>query len=252
MMDDTDDKLLDDDDIIDLTDLLEEDATVKTEKEPHVSPRKVTEPDSFDLGRELSLDYDVSVEELETESEKVDVEVALSPGEESALSPETPVQEAQEIPQEPEPSPEQGSPLKEEEPTQQWQEPTQQWQEPTQQRQEPTPGVSEPVDHQQPPEEVEIMRERDETLFPGDAAGEQEPSEIRYAPDQVEAAKRELVLDQALAEIKDDMPEILREMITPLMAELVKEIMSTTREQLPQIVEKVIREEIARLKKLDT
>ena len=238
-MDDTDDKLLGDDDIIDLTDLLEEDAAGKTEKEPHVSPCKVTEPDSFDLGRELSLDYDVSVEELETESETVDVEVALSPGEESALSPEAPAQEAQELPQEPEPSPEQGFLLKEEEgPTQQWQ--------------EPTPGVFEPGDHQQPPEEVEIMREGDETLFPEDAAGEQEPSEIRYASDQVEAAKRDLVLDQALAEIKDDMPEILREMIAPLMAELVKEIMNTTREQLPQIVEKVIREEIAKLKKLDT
>ncbi|MGC9324490.1 MAG: hypothetical protein ACP5G0_07040 [Desulfomonilia bacterium] len=240
-MDNSEDKMLGDDDIIDLTDLLEEGkAPEEPVKEQQHFPRKVTEPDSFDLGKEISMDYDVSVDELEQDAEKIDVDVKLSSNEEAALSPET--REAQEMPQE-EPSPEEEkvdlSVLEGRE---------------TAAQAEQEPSGEEPMEHAAAAdhEKMEIIRETAKELLPHGEGSEEEPSEISVAPEQVEAAKRDLVFDQALEELKTQMPEILRQTINPLIAELVKEIMATTREQLPDIVEKVIREEIAKLKKLDS
>ncbi|MFY9397476.1 MAG: hypothetical protein WAR22_03845, partial [Desulfomonilia bacterium] len=83
------DKILDDDDIIDLTDLLEEgDAKPAKEKKAEGSPMRnlASEPDSFDLGKEISMEYDVSVEEIESDGATLDIDAALSSGEEIALS----------------------------------------------------------------------------------------------------------------------------------------------------------------------
>ena len=86
------DKMLDDDDIIDLTDLLEEGDTSKKskgKKEGGAGPRQqANEPDSFDLGKEISMEYDVSVEEIEHGGETVDIDASLSPNEEIALTEE--------------------------------------------------------------------------------------------------------------------------------------------------------------------
>lgn len=99
------DKILDDDDIIDLTDLLEEGEPkgrkAKKEAEP---PARIplNEPDSFDLGKEISMEYDVSVEEIEQGGESLDIDASLSSGEEIALSPESGEGEEIVLSQEPE------------------------------------------------------------------------------------------------------------------------------------------------------
>jgi cell pole-organizing protein PopZ len=46
------------------------------------------------------------------------------------------------------------------------------------------------------------------------------------------------------------MPALLEGIIRPLVKELLQDIIASTRDALPPIVEKVIREEIEKLKKL--
>jgi hypothetical protein len=86
------DRILDDDDIIDLTDLLEEGqppGEKEVSGERGDGAARLNEPDSFDLGKEISMEYDVSVEEIESEGENLDIDAALSSNEEEALSEET-------------------------------------------------------------------------------------------------------------------------------------------------------------------
>ena len=52
-------------------------------------------------------------------------------------------------------------------------------------------------------------------------------------------------------ELKAEMPALLESMVRPLIGEMVKEMMNVAKEQLPGVVEKVIQEEIEKLKKID-
>jgi hypothetical protein len=60
------------------------------------------------------------------------------------------------------------------------------------------------------------------------------------------------ITEELLGELKREVPAMLEGVVKPLMVELVREMVTATREQLPGIVEKVIREEIEKLKKLDS
>jgi hypothetical protein len=88
----TEDKLLDDDDIIDLTDLLEEGEPSKKapsgKEKAAKNKTQLNEPDSFDLGKEISMEYDVSVEEIDNGGENLDINGSLSSSEEVALTEE--------------------------------------------------------------------------------------------------------------------------------------------------------------------
>jgi hypothetical protein len=72
-----DDKILLEDDIIDLTDLLEEGSSPKKPQQAEPRKRMVSDPDSFDLGKEISMDFDVSVEEIEHDSTVLADEILL-------------------------------------------------------------------------------------------------------------------------------------------------------------------------------
>jgi hypothetical protein len=91
------DKILDDDDIIDLTDLLEEGESGKkgAQKKDRTgaSPAQMNEPDSFDLGKEISMEYDVSVEEIDQGGDSADLGGGLSTKEEKALAADRKVKE---------------------------------------------------------------------------------------------------------------------------------------------------------------
>ncbi len=60
----------------------------------------------------------------------------------------------------------------------------------------------------------------------------------------------EAVVEAVVAEFRRDMPEMLEGIVRPVVQELLQEVVTSTRQALPGIVEKVIREEIERLKKL--
>jgi hypothetical protein len=61
----------------------------------------------------------------------------------------------------------------------------------------------------------------------------------------------EAILQEASASLREDIPAMIEGIIKPVMGELVREVIKATRDILPGIVEKVIREEIEKLKKLD-
>ncbi len=58
------------------------------------------------------------------------------------------------------------------------------------------------------------------------------------------------VHDALLQEIKKQMPAITEEFVRPLLSQVVNDMISSTKAMLPEIVEKVIREEIEKLKKI--
>jgi len=58
------------------------------------------------------------------------------------------------------------------------------------------------------------------------------------------------VMGAVVEDFRKDMPALLESIVRPLVQELVQEIVASTREVLPGLVEKVIREEIEKLKKL--
>lgn len=253
-----DDKNLLEDDIIDLTDLLEEGSPPKKPQQSDTRKRVVNEPDSFDLGKEISMDYDVSIEEIENDTtvlpndtpldfdkkpgkqskleedmsdllkeplgsieSEIDLamkdkfeEVSLTAKEEEVLLSETPAQEIPSI------NSEETDALIEEFPA--------------------------------PPEEPVRLQE---VLIP--AASTLSP--IQEQPGvQVEIPKvsipvdmpTEAILDAVITEFRKEMPALLEGIVRPVVKELIQEIISSTREVIPGIVEKVIREEIDKLKKL--
>jgi hypothetical protein len=75
------------------------------------------------------------------------------------------------------------------------------------------------------------------------------------APAQVIGAalrqEMEAKVQAAAGELKAEVPALLEGIVRPVMDDLIKQITQTTREILPGIVEKIIREEIEKLKKLD-
>jgi hypothetical protein len=252
-----DDKNLLEDDIIDLTDLLEEGSPPKKPQQANTRKRVVNEPDSFDLGKEISMDYDVSIEEIENDStvlakdttldfnkkpqkqskaeddmsdllkeplgsieSEIDhamkdkfEEVSLTAKEEEVLLSEGPAEEVSSIKNE------ESAALIEELPA--------------------------------PPEEPVRLQEVSIPAFT--------PSPIQEPPSaQVEMPKvgipvnvpTEAILEAVITEFRKEMPAFLEGIIRPVMKELIQEIISSTREVIPGIVEKVIREEIEKLKKL--
>lgn len=273
------DKILDDDDIIDLTDLLEEGEPKqgKGKKEAGAPERtSANEPDSFDLGKEISMEYDVSVEEIEQGGESLDIDASLSSREEVALSPEKGEGEEAILSQEPEgeiefdfddakgPDRTESSSKKKQ------------------------AGFSHNAnDDMAVISEGEISDaavdldagESDRESPSEHAAGEEAPPEpagdfedAALSPEEQEPvaekaglkisgeidleaippAMQSLAAGDTLDELKKEIPAMVEGIVRPLMTELVHELIVSTREQLPGIVEKVIREEIEKLKKLDS
>lgn len=64
-------------------------------------------------------------------------------------------------------------------------------------------------------------------------------------------AEMEAGLQEASAKLREEIPVLLEGIVQPFMGELVHALTSATRDLLPGIVEKIIREEIEKLKKLD-
>lgn len=267
------DKILDDDDIIDLTDLLEEGQPPQDKKISDVgggSPANANEPDSFDLGKEISMEYDVSVEEIEHGDENLDIDVSLSSNEEEALTHEK-AQEDDAIQLEDtgeslESALDDDASLEGIDLTVDEQEIV------TLDDKEDTFSVSEQdleagsgTSELDMPVQEEVSAQdsssagQEEGMFDMGEALTDEPDRI-VAEDkgeelQAEAETQELPRmnsDEVIRELSKEIPNILEGVVRPLMAELVKEIITVSREQLPGIVEKVIREEIGKLKKLDS
>lgn len=203
----------DDEEIIDLTDLLEE-GEIPLEDGGSLPPEEdktdvssiAQEPETFDLGKEITMEDDVSVEEIESVNNDFDIEVSLSTGEEAALTEEGPKEEA-------EAKVDAGSEekIKEEE------------------------VFSE--DTAQVPEDV---------IPEGESAVQSEVKTDEGMEIGIVGAEPEINLD----DIKKDIPVMLEGIVRPIMGELIRELITATREMLPGIVEKVIREEIEKLKKV--
>ncbi|MRR14194.1 hypothetical protein EG833_01930 [archaeon] len=272
------DKLLDEDDIIDLTDLLEEGDSKKKGKGKKDGGAPLNtlsnEPDSFDLGKEISMEYDVSVEEIDHTGESLDIDVSLSSSEEVALKQDGKGEGDEEVPgaleaaeaelilEPEEKSVPDGAELtrdeqdvlslevKEEEllpEIREQEEPAAAVEEGVVSAEEA--GISSPVaplkgksgkKKATAPEPLELMEEEEITA-------PEEPLSTTGDTGELQAR----ITEDALLQLKQDLPGILEGVVRPLMTELIREIISTTRDQLPGIVEKVIREEIDKLKKLD-
>jgi hypothetical protein len=248
------DRNLLEDEIIDLTDLLEEGKPINKEPIAAAMKKAVTEPDSFDLGRELATDLDVSIEEIEHEAvtltpgpEKSSLEERLvefdradaaRPKDEEALGSisseidlviRDTLKEATLTKSEEElllmETPEESPPLKPEETME-------------------IPGGSVTVD-------AGARTPGPEPAAPCSAEG---PAPVRDEVPRAAAPGSPVtageVVDAVMGEFRKDMPALLDGIVRPLVQELVREIAASTREVLPGIVEKVIREEIEKLKKL--
>ena len=252
-----DDKNLLEDDIIDLTDLLEEGSPPKKPQQADTRKRVVNEPDSFDLGKEISMDYDVSIEEIENDS--------------TVLANDTPLDFDKKPGKQPKLEEDMSDLLK-----------------------EPLGSIESEIDlaMQDKFEEVSLTAKEEEVLLSETPAEEmpsikteeaaalneefpappeepvrvQEvsipastPSPIQEPPSvQVEIPKvgipidmpTEAILEAVITEFRKEMPALLEGIVRPVVKELIQEIISSTREVIPGIVEKVIREEIEKLKKL--
>jgi hypothetical protein len=253
-----DDKNLLEDDIIDLTDLLEEGSPSKKPQQADTRKRVVNEPDSFDLGKEISMDYDVSIEEIENDS--------------TMLANDNPLDFEKKPGKQPKPVDDMGELLK-----------------------EPLGSIESEIDlvMKDKFEEVSLTTKEEEVLL-SEAPAEERPSSIKKeeaaalneefpaSPEepvrlqevtipsftqspiqeplgvQVEIPKvgipidmpTEAILDAVITEFRKEMPALLEGIVRPVVKELVQEIISSTREVIPGIVEKVIHEEIEKLKKL--
>jgi cell pole-organizing protein PopZ len=260
------DKIMIEDEIIDLTDLLEEGKAPSKIQQGVAQRKRVNEPDSFDLGKEISMEYDVSVEEIEHDAEAISMdkspslgeetldrdklkndvpdlskesslrgieteidmaiedkekyeEVSLTSNEQEMLLKEGPAEESHALIEE------KASPIEPESKAS-----------PEETRQ--AEAIPEPVTHM--PEAA-----RDETSRGlGGTEGYNAPSF------NVGSIPTEAITEALKSEIKKDMPTLLEGIIRPLVKELLQDIIASTRDALPPIVEKVIREEIEKLKKL--
>jgi len=210
----------DDDEIIDLTDLLEEGDGLEdekgegSEKGPEIDKSSISqEPETFDLGKEITMEDDVSVEDIESVNENFDIDVSLSSNEEAALK-EAEVKEAA-VPEEP------------------------QTFEEADQSEESKAGP-------EPDNTKAIFEDNIELAEP--SAEHAEESFDKVAETEVaEETQPQIPLD----ELKQEIPAMLEGIVRPIMGELVHELIDVTRDMLPGIVEKVIREEIEKLKKID-
>ena len=252
------DKIFDDEDIIDLTDLLEEGQPPGEREEPGDQKNaavSMNEPDSFDLGKEISMEYDVSVDEIENGGENLDIDAELSSNEEDALSQGTPDDEDIILLDDKDASlevevPEAFSTPVEEEESLSAREFSGEVQfdgsEPS------------PVETETPVVESDVL-EQQQAPFVMDEAPVEEASgvtsleeEAPFETGQGEEVMQQVSTDELLDEIRQEIPSMIEGVVRPFIGELVKEIIAASRDQLPGIVEKVIREEIDKLKRLDS
>jgi len=241
------DKTLLDDEIIDLTDLLEEGSPPKKAAVEPVTRKTVTEPDSFDLGKEIATDLDVSIEEIEQSDLGLSSDEAFvfedkparagAPASGQAVSPPADLaslageidkalnETIQDVPI----TPNEEALLLQETP-------------------EEVPAL-EPEEAQHILEPREPRDAREESV-PSLEASPAEPSHVPAGAPPFSPVSAEALVGAVVEEFRRDMPELLEGIVRPLVQEIVREIAAATREALPGIVEKVIREEIEKLKKL--
>ena len=256
------DRILDDDDIIDLTDLLEEGQPPGNREEfgnKGDAAARMNEPDSFDLGKEISMEYDVSVEEIEGGGENLDIDADLSSNEEEALTSDTPGDEDIITLEDT------GESL-DDKLTEDFSAPVEEEQALPEQEfsgevEFDTPESS-PAEMETPVAESDVL-EQQEAPFVMDEAlkaepGEESPTrsslgeEAPFAAGPGKEVIPQMCTDEVLDEIRQEIPRMIEGVVRPFISELVKEIIAASRDQLPGIVEKVIREEIDKLKKLDS
>ena len=302
-------KFKDEDEIIDLTDLMEEGDLAKKQRKaepPFPEKPRVREPESFDLGKEISREDEISLEGLEADTKPAALQEVVLPEEKPAEAVETVDvdhvtaksettkpdigADFESVLKESISSSEAQGPALEEIPVSQEkaivEEPSAQKETMTMDAVQPAEKVSAdfdtffketvqeakvedkipPVEEIAPLEEkVEIEREpswEEEKLQEAKIEAGKEtkaagvPELIVWPPAHEEgiAPKEETIeaiLQEASARLRDDIPAMIEGIIKPVMGELVREVIKATRDILPGIVEKVIREEIEKLKKLD-
>lgn len=270
------DKILDDDDIIDLTDLLEEGQSSKKAapvREQGAKPHApMNEPDSFDLGKEISMEYDVSVEEIDG-SDGLEVKGDLSVTEEAALALEKELKEeavldekevkeldfsADTLGEEHPDAPVEASPTARDESRGLSDDLLVRGPVPA-----ATPKTVPGFDRAAPAPVVDDVRNLSfeeysdkapefgvQVAAGGQAAGV--GIEIDRAAGDGGAGTPVVDGDEISAALREQAPAIIEAVVKPLMAELVRDMIAATREQLPGIVEKIVREEIEKLRKLDS
>jgi hypothetical protein len=251
-----DDKTLLEDDIIDLTDLLEEGSPPTKPLQSETRKRVVTEPDSFDLGKEISMDYDVSIEEIENESTMLVNDTPLDFGKKPAQQPK-PVDSMDDLLKEPLDKIESEIDLAMKD----------KFEEVSLTAKEEEVLLSEAPVEEIPSIEKEETAALNEEIpaLSEEPAGVVEVSIPAAAPlplQEPPSAKvgmptvgsidipSEAIVDAVVTEFRKEMPTLLDGIVRPVVKELIQEIVSSTREVVPGIVEKVIREEIEKLKKL--
>jgi hypothetical protein len=252
-----DDKILLEDDIVDLTDLLEEGSPPKKPQQAEAKRKMVNEPDSFDLGKEISMDYDVSVEEIEHDS------TLLMDGPPLDLDKKPPEQtkvksDVDDLLKEPlldieaeidlaikDKFEDVGLTSKEEEALL---------------NEGPAEEVP-PIIEGKPasPKEEVLAAMEEPARVERVSIPEIEPSPAEEPLSVLQGIPKadipvdmptEAILDAVISEFRKEMPALLEGIVRPVVKELLQEIISSTREVIPGIVETVIQEEIEKLKKL--
>lgn len=260
------DRTLIEDDIIDLTDLLEEGKAPVKPQQASSGKRMVNEPDSFDLGKEISMEYDISVEEIEHDAEVLATDKSPGP-EKEAVAQAGALDEPVDLSREPlgdieaeidqamqdkekyeevsltsneeemllkeEPAEGEGLPLSEEVPA-------------AQLLDAGIPARDDAPDRMatEPASPVSEEQTEDMPQDTGSISAQDVPSA------STAAVPAEVVANALISELKADMPAILDSIVRPLVKGLLQEVVSATREAVPSLVEKVIREEIEKLKKI--
>ncbi|MEN6448057.1 MAG: hypothetical protein ABFD70_10000 [Syntrophaceae bacterium] len=260
------DRTLSEDDIIDLTDLLEEGKAPVKPQQTAPGKRMANEPDSFDLGKEISMEYDISVEEIEHDAEVLATD--KSPGfEKESVTQAGALDERVDLSREPlgdieaeidqaiqdKEKYEEVSLTSNEEEMLLKEEPTE--------REELLLSEEVPAAHlldagisarddapdrmvTEPASRVGEVRTEDMPQDTGSISAQDVPSA------STAAVPAEVITGALISELKADMPAILDSIVRPLVKELLQEVVSATREAVPSLVEKVIREEIEKLKKI--
>jgi hypothetical protein len=296
-------KFKDEDEIIDLTDLMEEGDLAKKQRKaepPFPEKPRVREPESFDLGKEISREDEISLEGLEADTKPAALQEVVIPEEKPAEAVET--VDVGFVTAKPETTkPDIGadfeSALKESISSSESQGPALE-EIPASQEKAIVEELSaqkeaKVMDAVQPAEKVsadfdtffkETVQEAkvEDKITPVEEKVEidREPSweEEKLQEAKIEAGKEtkaagapelivwppvheegiapkeetmEAILQEASASLREDIPAMIEGIIKPVMGELVREVIKATRDILPGIVEKVIREEIEKLKKLD-
>lgn len=261
--------ILIEDDIVDLTDLLEEGSPPSKPKD-NFSRKRMNEPDSFDLGKEISMEYEVSVEEIEQDGAASGTGKAIDKVMKSEIQVDDPGAKAgkeplldieKEIDQAIQDKFEDVSLTLKEEEMLLKDEPLE----------EPVPVEktdkleveplmeTEPASADLPPGSAEKAVDSElESLLEDKPVPEEiqdiEPETLSTVPEAAAAPSlslpAEAVTGALIEELKKEMPALLESIMRPLIKELVQEVVVAARDALPSLVEKVIREEIEKLKKI--